>query len=265
MKIMITMLALASFAPVSRASGFADSILSYNPGSGFAAGYTNSAAALGEPSRVTPGEFGGAVDPFNAPYLKEQVLSIGTGGSLTVEFNTPLLNNSANPYGLDFLIFGNAGFVIVNGDYTGGGITDGSLYSANENGVTQVSISSDGLSYYVLDPALAPAVDRLFPADGSGNFHLPVDPTLKNDSFNGLGLDGIRDLYNGSGGGTGFDISWARDGEGQFVDLDSIRFVRVDVLNGASEIDGFAAVPEPSTWALALLGAASFFFIRRKS
>jgi hypothetical protein len=130
--------------------------------------------------------------------------------------------------------------------------------------VTQVSICSDGLNYYVLDPALAPTVDLLFPTDGSGNFHLPVDPSLKTNSFNGLGLDGIRDLYNGSGGGAGFDISWARDGQGQAVDLNSIRFVRVDVLNGASEIDGFAVVPEPSTWALALLGAGSFYLMRRK-
>lgn len=264
MKKIVVILALASLVSTGRASGFADSIVSYNSGSGFAPGYTNSAAALGEPSRVTPGEFGGPVDPFNSPYLKEQVVSIGVGGSLTIEFNSPVLNDIANPYGLDFLIFGNAGFVIVNGDFSGGGITDGSLYSANEGGVTQVSISSDGLNYYVLDPGLAPTVDQLFPTDGSGNFHLPMDPSLKNNSFNGLGLDGIRNLYNGSGGGTGFDISWARDGQGHAVDLNSIRFVRVDVLNGASEIDGFAVVPEPSTWALALLGAGSFYFMRRK-
>ena len=265
-KIIIIGLALASVFNSTRGDGFADSVLSYNPGTGFATefgsglGFTNSAAALGEPSRVTPGTFGGPVDPFNAPYLRDQVVSIGTGGSLTVQFNSPLPNNPSNPHGLDFVIFGNAGFVIVNGDYSGGGITDGSLYASNEGGITRVSISSDGLNYYQLDPALAPTVDQLFPTDGSGNFHLPVDPSLKNDSFNGLGLDGIRALYNGSGGGTGFDISWARNSQGQPVDLDSIQYVRVDVLNGASEIDGFSIVPEPGTWAFILLGGIALLW-----
>ncbi|MGN6387864.1 MAG: hypothetical protein ACTHMT_16665, partial [Verrucomicrobiota bacterium] len=73
MKKIVVVLAFASLVSASRASGFADSIVSYSSGSGFAPGYTNSAAALGEPSRVTPGEFGGPVDPFNSPYLKEQV------------------------------------------------------------------------------------------------------------------------------------------------------------------------------------------------
>jgi hypothetical protein len=169
-------------------------------------------------------------------------VSVGAGGSLTVQFDSPIANDPSNPYGLDFNIFGNSGFVIINGDYTGGGITDGSLYGSNEGGVTRVSISDDGVNYYQLDTALAPTVDQLFPTDGAGEFHLSVDPSLGNASFNGLGIDGIRALYGGSGGGAGYDISWARDSQGQPVELDSIRFVRVDVLSGICEIDGFAGV-----------------------
>jgi hypothetical protein len=269
MKKLIIGLALASVIPALHSQGFADSVISYNPGVGFAIdggtglGFTNSLSALGEPSRVTPGQFGGPVDQFNPPYLREQVVSIGTGGSLTVHFDPPVLNSAEHPFGLDFLLFGNSGFIIVNGDFTGGGITDGSLFAANEGGETRVSISSDGLTYYTLDPSLTPLVDSLFPTDGSGDFHLPVNPLLNSSTFNGKGLADFRALYNGSAGGTGFDISWARNSQGQPVFLDSIQFVRVDVLRGASEIDGFAIVPEPSTWIVLLLGLGILTLRRR--
>jgi hypothetical protein len=257
--------ALAGLSAVSsiQAGVFADSILSYESGSGFAPGFTNANSALGEPSRVTPGPFGGPVDPFNPPYLGSQLVSVGAGGSLLVQFAAPILNNPANPFGLDFLVFGNSGFVITNGDFSGGGITDGSLFSQN-TGMTRVSVSADNLTYYLLNPALTPVVDGLHPTDGSGDFQKPVDPALHTEAFAGKDLAGIRALYDGSGGGTGFDISWAQDANGQAVLLPSIRFIRVDVLSGKSEIDGFVAVPEPATLTLLGLGAGLCFAVRHR-
>src|SRR6476620_2929045 len=130
MKKLFVGLALASvLLPLGRAAGFADAVLSYNPGTGYATefgsgiGFTNSTAALGEPSRITPGQFGGPVDPFNPPYLKEQLVSVGAGGNLTLGFNSPILNSASNPFGMDFIIYGNAGFMITNGNFTGGGVT----------------------------------------------------------------------------------------------------------------------------------------------
>src|SRR5687768_13257299 len=73
-------------------SGFANNFLSYNSGSGIPAGYTNASSALGEPSRITPGQFGGPVDPFNPPYLSEQLVSVGAGGHLTLQFDTQVPN-----------------------------------------------------------------------------------------------------------------------------------------------------------------------------
>lgn len=240
-------------------AGFADRVIEYNPGTGFATefgsglGFTNINAVLGEPSRVTPGQFGGPVDPFNPPFLREQLLSIGAGGSLIVHLDSPILNDSTHFFGLDFLIFGNAGFIITNGNFVGGGITDGSLFAANP-GTTRVSVSADNVRYLTLDPSVAPMVDGLFPTDGLGDFRLSVNPTLGNSSFSGLGISGIRSLYAGSAGGTGYDLSWALDESGRRVGIDSASYLRIDVLSGASEIDGFAVVPEPSQCLLLAFG-----------
>lgn len=263
----VTAAALAIGLPAARAQ-WATEIVDYRPGVGYATewgtglGYTDPAAALGEPSRVTPGEFGGPVDPFSPPYLRTQLVSLGEGGSLTVRFDQPIRNDPLNPYGLDFIVFGAAGFIITNGDYTGGGITDGSVFG-DSAGPTHVSVSADGALFFTLDTTRAPGVDGLFPTDGGGDFTRPVNPALTSAAFAGLGLAGIRALYDGAGGGTGFDLAWAVDADGQPVALDEVRFVRVDVLADRAEIDAFAVVapiPEPATWALWVLGGGVLFW-----
>lgn len=235
-------------SPTLFASGFADAVLSYEPGNGFSKefgsglGYTNNMAVLGEPSRVTSGQFGGPVDPFSPPYLRDQLLSIGAGGSVTLRLENPAFDLPSNPYGIDFIIFGSSGFVITNGDFTGGGVTDGTLFGAN-SGATRVSVSPDNTRYFILDPSMAPPVDGFAPTDGSGDFHLPINPSLYGESFAGLDIAGIRALYAGSGGGAGYDIAWARDENGQPVSLEKARYVRIEVLDGAAEIDGISALP----------------------
>ncbi len=244
LKIRLSALALASLSVCFTSHAqYADSIVSYSPGTGFSAGFTNPVAVLGEPSRATPGAFGGPVDPFDPAYLASQLVSIGAGGWITVKFSRPVLNHPRNRFGIDFIIFGNSFFVITNGNYAGGGITDGSVYG---NGVsTRVLVSRDGLVFYQLNPALAPTADSLLPTDGSGDFHTPADPSLSQTDFAGLTLEGIRALYYGSAGGAGYDISWAQDVDGRPVLLREISYVRVEVLSGKSEVDGFASVFAP--------------------
>ncbi len=268
---LVPALALASALSLTQISvaQFASSVVSYNSGLGFQAGFTTASSALGEPSRVTPGLYGGPVDLFNSAYLSSQVVSIGAGGSLTLQFTAPILNNPANAFGRDFNIFGNAGFVITNEysletfDWVGTPATDGSLYGADATS-TRVSVSSDGVNFYTLNPAFASLVDSLFPTDGIGDFGLPVNPSLTASSFAGKNLADIRALYNGSGGGASYDISWAQDGLGQSVSLGSIEFVRVEVLAGNAEIDGIVAVPEPTSLSLAILGVGALIVARCK-
>lgn len=264
MTLSAVLLALASATGVS--AQYASRVVRYEPGAGYAKefgtglGYTDPSAALGEPSRSTPGDWGGPVDPFNPAYLRSQVVSLGAGGILDVQLDTPVRRDPAHPFGMDFLVFGTSGFVITNGDYSGGGVTDGSLFGSGDP-VATVSVSADGVRYFTLDPALSPALAALFPTDGSGDFTRPVNPALTAADFSGLGLDGIRLRYDGGAGGTGFSLAWARDESGAAVDLSSAQYVRVEVTSGRVEIDGFAgvrAVPEPGAgWML--LGGVGIF------
>ena len=245
-------IAIATFHPAVQAQ-HAVEVLRYEPGTGFATefgtglGYTLTSAVLGEPSRVTPGMFGGPVDPFSPPYLREQLLSVGTGGMLEVRLDTPIRANPLNPFGIDFLVFGNQGKVIINGDYSGGGITDGTMFGS-DGGRARVSVSGDGVRWFTLDEGLTPMLETLFPTDGAGDFTVPVDPSLTASDFNGLGLVEIRSLYAGSGGGTGFSLGWARDEMGVAAELDSASYIRFEVMSGRAEFDGVSvvrAVPEP--------------------
>ena len=230
-----------------RASSFATEVIDYEPGEGFAkdwatgAGFTKTESILGPPSSVTPGEFGGPVTPFSPPYLLDQILSIGKGGQVTVKFERPIRNESLNPFGLDFIVFGAAGFTITNGDFTGGGITDGSLFGQAEGG-TRVSVSNDGETWFVLNSELAPAIDGYYPTDGSGDADVPVNPALGVAEIAEAGLAKLKELYGGSAGGTGFDLDWAIDADGEPVSLGQAQFVRLEVLSGRAEIDALSDV-----------------------
>jgi len=245
--------------PLPSSAQFAGSVVSYTSGSGVGSGYNDPTHSLGSPTTFIGYQ---DTDPFNPPFLGEHLVSVGAGGSLTVQFSSPILNDPGHLFGLDFNIFGNTGFVITNGDYSGGGITDGSLFSHN-TGATRVWVSADNLNYYLLNPSFAPVVDGLAPTDAAGDFTRSINPVLTQNDFAGRGLPGIRSLYDGSGGGTGYDISWAQDSSGANVFLSSISYVRVDVLTGKSEIDALVAVPEPGLGALAI-GALAAWIARRR-
>jgi hypothetical protein len=261
-KVRIVSLAFAGalFVPAITRAQFADSVVSYIQGSGVAADYNDPAVALGAPAQFTPGEWAGPVDPFNAPYLPSQIVGLGAGGSITLQFNTPIRNNAANPFGLDFIIFGHAGFLE---DFGSGTALDGSLYTGGTSDV-RVSVSADGSTFYALNSLQTPLVDGWFPTDGNGNPLIPVNPTLTADDFSGKTLSGIRSLYGGSAGGAGFDIAWAVEGNHQSVSLPEVNFVRLENSGDVAYIDAISAVPEPATVALATTGASLLWWPRRK-
>jgi hypothetical protein len=244
--------------PTITRAQFADSVVSYTEGSGVNSGYDDPVAAIGAPTTFIGYQ---NADPFNPPYQSTDIVGIGTGGSLTLQFNTPIQSNPNNPFGLDFIIFGHAGF---NEDFDDFTATDGSFFTGGTADVS-VSVSGDGLTFYTLNPSLTPVVDGLFPTDASGNPLLPVNPSLTAADFAGLNLAQIEALYAGSAGGAGFDIAWAINGSDQSVSLPSIDYIRLDVLNDGTPayIDAISVVPEPTTLAMAITGAGLFLLRRR--
>jgi hypothetical protein len=242
-------LALAGLflVPSTTLGQFAGSVIAYDHGTGFAANFTNANAALGAPASA------GSVTPYAPPFSTSQLVSIGAGGSLTLQFGTPIANDPTHPYGMDFLIFGNSFFVTTNGSGSSAK-TSGAIFTSSVS--TRVEVSADATTWFTLDPSLAPTVGTLFPTDGPGNPLMPVNPALTGSDFAGSNLSGIRSLYSGSAGGGGFDLGWARDGDGKAVTIESVSYVRIDVLNGRTQIDAVSVVPEPSVWAMVMLAGA---------
>jgi len=231
-----------------QSAGFADRVVEYVPGMDPVPGFDNANSALGQPTQVNP--FGDDVTPFNPPYSPENIVSLGVGGSLTLQFQTPVLNHPNNPFGIDFIIFGNSGFIVTNEfdletfQWIGIPATDGSLFGAND-GETRISVSRDGHEFFILDPTLAPTADRMLPTDGFGDFHTPAIPGLTQEYFAGLTESELAILYDGSAGGSGYDIAWARDSNSRSIKLQQIRFVRIEVLSGRSEIAAVSTVFAP--------------------
>ncbi|HHY85167.1 MAG TPA: PEP-CTERM sorting domain-containing protein [Verrucomicrobia bacterium] len=245
----------------ARAQYFATEVISYTPGTGAHADYNDPNQALGAPTVFIGYQ---DADPFNSPYQPAHLVALGEGGSLILRFDQPIYNAPGNPFGLDFIVFGHAGFAITNGDFSGGGITDGSLFAGGTAEV-RVSVSVDGITFYTLDPMLAPAVDGLYPTDASGNPFLPVNPALTAADFAGKTLAEIRALYAGSAGGAGFDLSWALDEANQSVALTAVQYVRFDNLSGAAYLDAVSVVPEPAAGALFAVAAVLFGLRRTRS
>ena len=231
---------------------WADHIFSYEAGTGLDPAYTNPYVVLGQPERMTgEGIYPGAVTPFNPPWLPEEIVGIGEGGHLTVQFDEPIKDDPAHAFGVDFLLFGN-GFLLF-----GGGGTIGEL---SEEGPFTISVSADGDTFV---PLAGEHYDAMFPQLGyldltdpydpnpgsvPSNYTRPVDPSLTFEGdFVGKTFEELVELYDGSGGGIPFDISP--------TGLSAVSYVRVDVPLGASspEFDAFAAVPEPASFTLLVI------------
>ena len=247
-------LALASLLSTAAPAQFVDSVLSYNPGAGFAAGFTNASAALGAPAS------GAAVTPFAPPFSKNQIVSIGVGGEITLQMSEPIVNNPSAPYGNNFILFANQFFISSGG--TVSGLFDHAISAL-------IQVSTDDSTWYTLNPAEAPQPGALFPTSGAGNPQIPVNPALTLSDFQGQNLSGIEPLYDGSAGGTGYDLAWAEDASGNSVDLPSADYVRIEVQTGVLDLDAVSDVAVPDalwTWsALAAVAGGLIWFSRNRS
>jgi hypothetical protein len=221
---------------------WADTIVSFDEGIGGSPGYNIPEVALGEPSRFTGEDvWPCVVSPFNSPWLTDEIVSIGAGGSLVVSFDEPVEDDSANPWGIDLIIFGNTGCIdnsYPNGIVGGVFSDDGGLIEVSQDGKQWIAITTElanGLwpTRGYLDSPPYDSVEGSVPS----NFTLPVDPRLTLDDVMNLDNVALMNLYGSSGGGTPIDI--AETG------LPEISFVRISVNANSKlspEIDGLADV-----------------------
>lgn len=247
---------------VFAADPWADRVVGFDAGVDAAPGYDVPGSALGSPSRITgAGEFAGPVSPFNPAYNADQVYSIGAGGFLTLAFDEAVVDDPANPFGIDLLVFGNQGFIDASFS-TGGapGMTTptGAMFGSNVSATIEVSVDGlawtlvTGLSSEGLFPTLG-YVDLAGPYESvagaiESDFTRPVDPAFIPA---GRTFAEIVAGYNGSGGGVGIDLASTR--------LSAISYVRIALPAGATgnvEIDALAdvsAVPGPGVVGFATL------------
>jgi hypothetical protein len=150
----LLLLALACAALASPvADPFADTVVSYSPGPSW---YNYPGSIWTIPSNALGPPLGKYV---SEPYYSDTfspVVTLGDGGSITVKFNQPVIDDPRNPYGLDFIVFSNALFA------------GGNPYLRWQE-LAFVEISQDGSTWYLIKPSI-------FPADLRANYDGGTDP-----------------------------------------------------------------------------------------
>jgi len=250
---------------------FAVEVINFEAGTGADPDWIDGSAfddpsnALGRPTIDTTGDNWKIQTSMTVPVVSVysafrsfELVTVGNGGELVVKFNHRVADDLNNPYGIDFIIFGNAqqnansSVGWANGDPEA--FTIGSSNLIAEAGV--VSVSQDGVTWHTYDPNSGPFADTFAPtlgrvydpnnADESiGDWNqwwavptnptLPLDPMITSQDLLGLSVAEAAELYGESAGGTGFDLSE--------LGLDWIQYVKIAGNDQVTpEIDSIADV-----------------------
>lgn len=192
------------------------------------------------------------------------VTTFGDGACVVVELGRPTRDDPAHPYGIDFIVFGNAffptiGFADDDSDLNSLMLAGGCFCEPLKVSVSPGYVGRPGQSttdwrtwdWYTYDNG--PYADCAFPtqaywwdrtnrvwSDQQMDFLKPVNPVL-GDYFESAGARGLSvadaiQLYDGSGGGTGFDL--------KETGFEEIRYVKIEGGAGmvGGEIDAVGAV-----------------------
>ncbi len=263
-------MAVVAFAGVSGAGNpFAAEVVGYDAGVGAAPGYTDASTALGSATRFT-GEalgFPSVVSPFSPPFGGDEIVSVGFGGSLTLRFDTPIVDSGANPFGVDFIVFGNSGFIDTSFPSGSVGANPGMF---GVGALVRVEASADGVSWFDVETRqldLMPTLGYLdsgpfdsVPGSVETNFRVAMDPMVGLSDLAGLSYTELVDLYGLSGGGIGFDLSSSGLSAASFI-----RLVHAGAIGETFEIDAVSIVPAPATLSLVFFGCLNAARRRRAS
>ncbi|MBP7050628.1 MAG: hypothetical protein KBE65_06410 [Phycisphaerae bacterium] len=241
-------------------------------------------AALGRPAVDTTGDGWLApasaavpVVPVYSAFRSHELVFLGDGGSLTLAFNHPVRDDTYNPYGIDFIVFGNTCLKNAGGQFLENvaptDVIVGNLTSS-EPGV--VSVSQDGITWYsfTTDPnfmatdanfirlpaeaqdgpfcdGFAPTLGRVYDpchvdtSVGETNLWwaeatnptLPLDPNLTLADLTGHSVARVAQIYGDSAGGTGYDIARLDLPVDPDTQLKWFKYVRIDDVLGHAGIN----------------------------
>lgn len=233
--------------------------------------YGNVEAALGRPATLNPGWDAFPATPIvpcspaweaSALVTLETASDEDVGGSITIAFDHPVRDDPANPFGLDFIVFGNAFHTLGGSEFWTGTEDPATVRFASDTLAAEpglVEVSQDGETWFAFSDGpwadgFAPTISHLYDTNAPdaslfGDYAVtnrwwgeladatkPVDPALSSADFFGHSLAECVRLYNGSAGGTGFDIAdfdLPVDAQGRKW----IRFVRITTREPGDETD----------------------------
>ena len=253
------------------ANDFASSIIS-SQGSFGPAPYDNPAAVLAKPSTWIYDSEEDEIFACSLVYSawsttsdgNELVVTISSDSNIVIGFNHPVRGDTQNLYGIDFIVFGNSRF---EGDgWVDPNTNMEAYYLLNPTSVytepVLVSVAQEPNGpWYTFSNG--PYSDSLFPTNAFAwdsnthswgeelNWLKPVDPNLGTADFDGLSAAEAISLYDGSAGGTGFDLKWLDPNDYEQLDTDPntgckwIKYIKVEYKSGSAqpgEIDAFADV-----------------------
>jgi hypothetical protein len=216
-------------------------------------------------------------DPVNPS--RQLVVTLGPGSSIVVSFDHKVLDEPDNPYGIDLIVFGNTAFTVQGAVGPNSDMDTLRLSSAGSTTAEKVKVQvaaflnpaspNDPNAWF--DFAYGPSADNLFPTsrftwDSVNNRWdqpldplKPVNPGLKTSNFAGLTVSQAIALYDGSAGGTGFDLEWLKPEDYQQLPIDPqtgrrwIQYVRfsydgtsagdIDAVADAALTEGAEAFP----------------------
>jgi len=172
-------------------------------------------------------------------------------GYVTIKFDHDVIDDPKNPWGVDFIVFGNSfavkegtSYVTLGGDpatvrLTGQGAAEGALVEVSQDGETWYAFedgpyADDAMPTlgYLYDP------DRADPGLFGGNKYWglpahatrPVNPRCTFWDFDGLTLAQACQAYDGSAGGTGYDLADLWDLPENADGRKWFRYVRISCL-----------------------------------
>ena len=239
--------------------------------SGLVSPFDNPSAAIGAPSGLTGvgTKSPSVLSPFNPAYEPKDIVKIGPGGQLTLQFPDFVRVGGGNEVGVvsnNFLVDASG-----NGTNTNPAQVFGS--GAPGGGSAEVLVSADGTSWHSIgahtfaEPANyyqdAASPYQSTPGNSPADFGVPFTHPLSD--FDGLDWPHTLALFGPSGGGT-----WLNLGASGLSQFDYIQF-RVPSGGGALVIDAVsvnnsdvgAPVPEPASAGAILLSVAALWRKRR--